>query len=360
MSHNFDPTRPIDQALLTMISDEIDQFFAMQQDLVSTVGAGPLLTEAITYASGGKRLRPAFAWWGFVAAAGIPDDPAPMIRAAASLDLLHASALAHDDLIDASDTRRGGPAAHKFFATAHEQAAGSGEPTKFGDAAAVLLGDLLLVWSAELFDTSGLPQASLQRALPLLHTMRSEVTCGQYLDVAAAFGMAGAGSVEEQLSVSERILEYKSARYSIRRPAQIGACLGDADDDLMAALGDFGSALGRAFQLRDDVLGVFGDPDVTGKPAGDDLREGKRTLMVLHAIADGATELEAMLGTDLDDAAVDRARSLIMSSGALEATEAEITALESRARHALDSTPMTEAGREALTHLIDLSIRRER
>lgn len=364
MIPDFEPAAPLDSAFTDAIHDVVEQFLAARGGLVSEIGAIPLLEQASAYCLGGKRLRPAFCFWSHVAAAGIPDDPGPLLRAAASLDLLHASALVHDDLIDASETRRGNPSAHVHFAQQHGQLPGQGDAVKFGGAAAILLGDLLLAWSAELYDTCGLPADVLRDALGTLHAMRAEVTCGQYLDVAAAFGMTGAADIDEQLETSRRILEFKSARYSIRRPAQIGARLGGAEPALVEALGGFGSSLGHAFQLRDDVLGVFGDPDVTGKPAGDDLREGKRTLLVLGAIKHGTPgqgrALEELLGTELDEAQVAEARTIIEETGSLAATEERIEQETSRALAALDRTPMTEQGRTALVELTDLSVKRER
>lgn len=363
MPHPLDPATPITTQFTDAVEAALQVFLHGQTELLQRIGAQPLLTVAESYTFGGKRLRPAFAFWGYVAAAGIPSDPAPLIRAAASLDLLHVSALVHDDLIDASETRRGRPAAHIYYADQHRRRGGDADAQKFGDAASILLGDLLLMWSAELFDTSGMPVDALRRALPLLHAMRTEVAAGQYLDIAAAFGMAEAVTLEDELDVNHRILEYKSGRYSVMRPAQIGACLGDADLELLAALQSFGSSLGRAFQLRDDVLGIFGSSEVTGKPAGGDLREGKRTLLVLTALQNGDDDarrsLGELLGTDLDEAQVDLAREIIRSSGALETTEQQIAEDFDTALAALDRAAMTDEGHAALTRLAELAVHRE-
>lgn len=363
MSPKPDPSSPVSPQFTDAIEGVLSEFLAAQSPTVRQIGAEPLLKAAVAYTSGGKRLRPAFAFWGYVAAAGLPEDPTSLLRAAASLDLLHVSALVHDDIIDASETRRGMPAAHVYYAGQHERRGGVGDAHKFGHAAAILLGDLLLMWSGQLYDDSGVPADALLRAQPLLHAMRTEVACGQYLDVAAAFGMAEAATLEEELDVSRRILEFKSARYSIMRPAQIGASIGGGDDALLNALQGFGSALGHAFQLRDDVLGIFGSPDVTGKPASGDLSEGKRTLLVLTALKHGTDDQRAtlgrMLGTALDESQADVARQIIRDTGALTVTEEQISSGLGAALTALDRADLTDEGRTALSRLAELAVHRE-
>lgn len=361
MSRSLDPASPLGAPFLSSVSETIDVFLTAQEPMLGDIGALPLLDVAREATSGGKRLRPAYCYWGHVAAAGLPDDDAPLLAVASSLDLLHVSALVHDDLIDAADTRRGLPAAHKRFEALHEGRSGRGDAGEFGVSSAILLGDLLLAWAAQLADSATSP--TLERARPLLSAMRAEVMAGQYLDVAAQFGVAGAATVDDELEVAHRVLEYKSARYSIRRPTEIGAALGGADDRLLAALGEFGSLVGRAFQLRDDVLGVYGDEAVTGKSAGGDIREGKRTVLVLTALQSltphAAGELEGMLGApDLGDDGVARAAALIESSGARDEVEAFIGNLTGRALDVLDATDMTADGRTALRELAARSVRR--
>ncbi len=359
------PDDPLGPAFRAGTAAAIESFLDGQADLVARVGASPMLELARAFTGGGKRLRPAFCYWAAVAAAGPPADPAPLLRAAASLDLLHVSALVHDDLIDASDTRRGVPAAHRQFAARHKAASGRGDANAYGASAAILLGDLLLVWSCELFERSGVDAAALAAARPVLDAMRTEVTCGQYLDVSAAHGVAGAGSPAEELAIARRVLEFKSASYSVRRPAQAGAALAGADDALIAALGDFGSPLGAAFQLRDDILGVFGDPETTGKPRGDDIREGKRTILVLTAL-EGADEprratLSGLLGNEhLTPDEVDVACRIIEEVGARAAVEDLIGARTKQALAALDTVDMHPEGRLALTRLTELSVQRDR
>lgn len=361
MRRPLDPACPLNDGFLSAVSETITSFLDAQTPLVEEVGVQELLRVARLATAGGKRLRPAFCYWSYVAAAGTPDDDASLLDVASSLDLLHVSALVHDDLIDDADTRRGQPATHKLFEAFHRELNGRGDAGAFGVSSAILLGDLLLMWSLELADSSLAP--GLDRTRPLLSAMRAEVTAGQFLDVSAQYQVAGATSYAEELGVARRVLEFKSARYSIRRPAQIGASLGGGDDELLAALGEFGSVVGRAFQLRDDVLGVYGDPSITGKPYGGDIHEGKRTVLVLMALAEGSRaqsdELSDLLGSGhLTDTDIARAGELIEATGARRAVE---TVIEENLRHAeqvLTTTPMTQEGRTALTALAEKSVRR--
>ncbi|HJE51125.1 MAG TPA: polyprenyl synthetase family protein [Tessaracoccus flavescens] len=361
MRRSLDPSAPLNDAFLSAVSETIDGFLDAQQAQLSEIGVLPLLDVAREATSGGKRLRPGFCYWSHVAAAGYPADDSPLLAVASSLDLLQASALVHDDLIDDSDTRRGRPAAHKRFELFHGERKGRGHDGEFGRSSAILLGDLLLMWSIEMADASR--AEGLDRARPLLSVMRSEVTAGQFLDVSAQYGVAGAASVDDEIDVARRVLEYKSARYSIRRPAQIGAALAHADEDLQAALGEFGSVIGRAFQLRDDVLGVFGDPAITGKPYGGDIREGKRTVLVLTALADGdpdaTAQLDELLGSPgLSEADVDRAAALIDASGARGKVEELIERNTAHALEILENASMTDDGRTALAELAARSVQR--
>ncbi len=356
---------PLGSALLGAISTELTRYLDSQEATTSAMVTGELLDLARHFTSGGKRLRPAFCYWGHVAASGHPADPAGLLRAAASLDLLHVSALVHDDIIDASDTRRGVPAAHHQFANHHRTHNGRGEGAAFGTAAAILLGDLLLMWSVDLFEESRLAPARMTRARSLLATMRTEVVCGQYLDVGASFGVTPTDSFAAELEVAHRILEYKTARYSVLRPLQLGAALGGGGAALEKALAQAGSLVGRAFQMRDDVLGVFGDPSITGKPAGDDLREGKRTVLVLTALqrADDTQRatLEAVLGNhDITDEQLRDGRAIIEASGALDEAERLIADDTETAVRMLRDANMTEEGRTALIRLAELSAQRDR
>jgi geranylgeranyl diphosphate synthase type I len=307
---------------------------------------------------GGKRLRPAFAYWGFRGAGGADDGTRlDIVAAVASLELVQASALIHDDLMDASDTRRGEPSMHRRFARHHRDAGWHGRPDAFGEAAAILGGDLCLVWSDEMLHTSGVPAEALRRARPVFDEMRTEVTVGQYLDVLTQ--VTGDTSVAR----ASKVATYKSAKYTVERPLEFGAAMAGAEPAVLGAFGVYGLALGEAFQLRDDVLGVFGDPAETGKPAGDDLREGKRTYLVAAAFEAGDAMARKVLTADLGDRAlndvrVGRLREIIASSGALDRTEARIDELTSAALTALGNVTLAGGAGEVLTALAEASTRR--
>lgn len=363
MSTLLDPNDPLSSRLRAAIGSEISWFIDEQHELLSDIGSEALVLSELaqTFTAGGKRMRPAFAIWGAVAAGGIPYAPEHTVRAAASLDLLHAGILIHDDVMDNSDTRRGLPAAHRQIATRHdqEQLLGAAEP--FGRAGAIILGDLLQLWSIEMLDSSGLPAADLARARPALARMRTEVTCGQFLDIHLQHEAIAVP--QHALLAAARVVEYKTAKYTVERPAQFGALLAGASNELLIGLEAYGSALGRAFQFRDDLLGVFGDQATTGKPAGDDLREGKRTVLVAHAYAGttpaGRTLLTRLLGDPhLTDHQIQQLLDLITASGAPEVVEDMITEGFEGAIAALD-VPMTDAGRTALTVLAEAATQRQ-
>jgi geranylgeranyl diphosphate synthase, type I len=334
--------KEVDEALLAFVDRQRPVLHAISDDLDSLVSAiYALLT-------GGKRLRPAFCYWGWRGAGGA--DLPQIVSAAASLELLQASALVHDDVMDASDTRRGRPSAHRRFQAMHERAAWPGAAAAFGMSAAILLGDLCLAWSGQMYDESGLPGAVLRRGRPVYDRMRTEVMSGQYLDILDQ--ARGFGTVESAL----RVVVFKSAKYTIERPLHLGAALAGARSEVVASYSTYGVPLGVAFQLRDDVLGVFGDPAVTGKPAGDDLREGKRTVLIALALraatAAQADVVRAKLGDrELDGAGIDELRSVIVDTGALTACEAMIEAYTHEATDALRAAPITTEARKALADL---------
>jgi geranylgeranyl diphosphate synthase type I len=371
----LDPGDPLGSDFRRAVSDRLAAFVDRQGPALAAIG--PELDAVRGMASvllaGGKRLRPAFFVWGQVAAGGVPasaDLPA-LLDAAASFDLLHASALVHDDVMDSSDLRRGQPAAHRRFEALHGEAGWLGDDAAFGRAGAILLGDMLIMWSAQLLGEARLPVEALARALPLVDRMRTEVTCGQYLDMVVQAQplprwlpeVAGRPELVGALADASRVTEHKTARYTVVRPVQAGAAVGGADDRLVAALQAYGSPLGRAFQFRDDLLGVFGDPEVTGKPAGDDLREGKRTVLVAQAYARtdsaGRRLLVDLLGDpDLGADGVGRLQDVISASGATAEVEATITASYDEALTALDGADVTDEGRTALRALAEAAVRR--
>ncbi|MET1037388.1 MAG: polyprenyl synthetase family protein [Aeromicrobium sp.] len=319
-----------DPEFRTRVDDTLAAFVERQRTLFAAMGPDldELADAAASFVGGGKRLRPQFCFAGWLVAGGDPDEPA-IVPAAASLEWLQGSALVHDDLMDGSDTRRGRPSVHRAFEARHREDHREGDPVGFGASAAVLLGDLMLSWCDELFRASTLP--TVPAALSYLDLCKTEVVAGQFLDVM--------GQTRPALTVAEamRIVRFKSAKYTVERPLHIGAALAGAGPALIAGLTEVALPLGEAFQLRDDVLGVFGDPEVTGKPAGDDLREGKRTVLVAraHELTDAAGRelLTRTLGTAEGVAPL---TELIDSCGALDAVEADISRLETDADAAID------------------------
>jgi geranylgeranyl diphosphate synthase type I len=251
--------------------------------------------------------------------------------------------------MDASDTRRGRPATHKEFEALHRERGWTGDPEQYGAAAAILLGDLLLSWADELLRLCGLSPAVVSDALGYFDTTRSEVIAGQFLDVSVQ--ARGASDVEQAM----RVLRYKSAKYSIERPLHVGAALAGGSAEVLDALSRFGLPLGEAFQLRDDLLGVFGDPARTGKPAGDDLTEGKRTVLVAlaleHADPEDAKRLDDALGRSLSPDEVADLRRIIDGSGAHAEVERRIDVLTQESLAALADTPVTETARTVLRDL---------
>jgi geranylgeranyl diphosphate synthase, type I len=349
-------TSPRDTAELSeRVQACLDAFLGKQAARLAEVGTemDELMAAATELLRGGKRLRPAFCYWGWRGAGG-PDagaDGEAIIAAATSLELFQAAALVHDDLMDDSDTRRGKPAAHRRFAALHHDQGWVGEPGAFGLAGAVLLGDLLLSWSDELLMTCGLAPERLAGARVVFDTMRTQLMGGQYLDILEQ--VRGGESVQR----SQRVIRFKSAKYSVEAPLLLGGRLAGASPALLAAYSAYGLALGEAFQLRDDLLGVFGDPAQTGKPAGDDLREGKRTVLVATALerADKAqaSVVRRLLGDpDLSAAGVDELRGIFIGTGARDAVEALI---EQRSREALDAladSPVDPVARPVLEELV--------
>jgi geranylgeranyl diphosphate synthase type I len=332
------------------IEDTLQTFVDQQSAWLADLGedAQRLVEHARISVTGGKRFRAAFCWWGHLAIA-VPEDDAALLKACASLELLHASALVHDDYMDASDVRRGRPATHRAFEALHRERQWAASPEQYGAAAAILLGDLLLSWSDELLRTSGLPAPRVLDALGYFDLTRSEVVTGQFLDVSAQ----ARGTSDVDLAMT--VLRYKSAKYSIERPLHIGAALAGAGPEMMAQLTRFGLPLGEAFQLRDDLLGVFGDPGVTGKPAGDDLSEGKRTVLIALALdALGPADrdhLDTSLGKPLTEEQVAELQALIDASGAHEQVEHVITALTDRALAALDAADIRDDAQGVLRDL---------
>ena len=333
------------------IQEALDEFLGEMTTRLEPLGpdAKRLLDEARRSVSGGKRFRAAFCYWGYRSVRPEVEDERALMRACAALELLHASALVHDDYMDASDTRRGRPATHRSFEAEHRGDGWRGDAHQYGAAAAILLGDLLLSWADEMLRRCGLPPDEVSAALDVFDLCRSEVIAGQFLDVSAQ--ARGQADVDTAMTV----LRFKSAKYSIERPLHIGAALAGGEPDTLADLAAYGLPLGEAFQLRDDLLGVFGDAGTTGKPAGDDLVEGKRTVLVALALdsatAEDAALLDRSLGTPLDADQVDSLRRVIDESGAHAQVEKVIGELVSLAVAALGRARIDDGAREVLRGL---------
>lgn len=337
--------------LRAAVTAALTDFLDRQRGVLAAMDAAltPMVDEVRAFASGGKRLRPAFAYWGWRGARDghAPEDDAAVLRAVAALEFVHASALVHDDVMDGATTRRGRPAAHVGFAARHAAESLTGDGGMFGTGAAILIGDLALVWSDELLRTSGLSPDALARARPVWDAMRTEVTAGQYLDLLRAAG--GLPGPQGALAVAR----FKSAGYTVQRPLQLGAAIAGARAEVVDACTEIGLPLGEAFQLRDDVLGVFGDPAVTGKSADDDLREGKQTLLI--ALAEEATDQSGrdLLAEHLGNPAsgpeeFDALRKLLETTGARSRVEQRIAERTDQARAAIAAAPLAADARAAL------------
>jgi geranylgeranyl diphosphate synthase type I len=278
-------------------------------------------------------------------------------RPAAAIELLHTFALVHDDVMDRSSHRRGRPTTAAALADQHRRSGGGGDSDWFGVSAAILAGDLAFLWADELLDSSGLAPAALARARAVFSTLRREVVAGQFLDLR----LAGDPAASEAQALQVALL--KSARYTVTRPLLLGAAVAEEGTGRAAEspLHAYGDAVGTAFQLRDDVLGVFGDPATTGKSRLDDLREGKRTVLVLRALrlagpAGRATLLECLGDRHLGDAGAARCRDVIASCGALASVEALLADQHERALAAVAGVP--EPARGALEELARLAVER--
>jgi len=348
------------------VEDSLRQFFVSRAALIDSVGGG--YRQAVDRLEafvlrGGKRVRPRFAWTGWLGAGGDPTGPdaEAVLQACSALELVQAAALVHDDIIDASTTRRGFPTVHVEFTEQHRQAGWHGKAEQFGESVAILLGDLALVWADDMLHSAGLAPETVARVTPVWAAMRTEVLGGQYLDIANEV------AADESVEAATRVNRFKTAAYTIERPLHIGAALAGADDDLIDAYRRFGTDIGLAFQLRDDLLGVFGDPEVTGKPAGDDLREGKRTLLLAVAVERAEQRgqhdarqaiMDAVGDPRLDEAGVERVRGLLTDLGAVQAVEQRLAALTGSALDALSAADVEEPAASQLAELAVTATRR--
>lgn len=339
------------------VERELERFFEDNSASIDQIGAP--VAEAVGHLrdfvlGGGKRIRPTYGWVGYAATAGpdCPEDPAAVLHAVSALELIQACALVHDDIIDASDTRRGKPTVHRAIAAEHDQRGWHGDSGTYGENVAILIGDLALAWADDMWRYSGVSDEALKRAAEPWRGMRAEVIGGQILDIA----LEASGS--ESVELADSVNRYKTAAYTVERPLHLGAALAGADETTVSSLRGYGRDIGIAFQLRDDLLGVFGDPAVTGKPAGDDLREGKRTVLYALALqaADesdpaAAEQLRAGIGTATDPDDIGELARIIESTGAVDVVEERITRLTESGLAHLESADITADAVEALTAL---------
>lgn len=336
-------------------------YFAAQEHLIDPIGSPvnesvSLLRDYVL--GGGKRIRPTYAWAGFGAVGGWKDDeynPAAVLKAVSSLEFIQACALIHDDYIDSSDTRRGNPTIHRSVEASHRSRGWRGSSEHFGASLSILIGDLAMVWADDMFHSSALPPQALARAFEPWRGMRTEVIGGQILDI------VNEASGSESVDRAQRVNRFKTAAYTIERPLHIGATLADGTPSQIAALRKYGRDIGIAFQLRDDLLGVFGDPAITGKPAGDDLREGKRTVLIAKAVqrADARGDKEAAQaireGVGMVESADDIAAlaTIIRATGAEDDVEALISELTAQGLAHLADAEFEPGAVEALEALAD-------
>jgi geranylgeranyl diphosphate synthase type I len=326
-----DAVSPLDAAdLRARVQAVVDQSLAEQGAILAGVSAdlSPMVDALAALLSGGKRLRPAFCYWGWRGAGGDPALDEAALRAAASLEFLQACALIHDDVMDGSDTRLGLPAAHRRFAGVHRTAEWLGSPESFGVGAAILLGDLCLSWADEILLTADFPHDAIMRGKRVYDEMRTELMAGQYLDLLEQ--ARGGGSVDRAL----RVVRYKSAKYTIERPLHLGTALAGGDESVVAAYSGYGLPLGEAFQLRDDILGVFSTP--------------KQAAAMRRYLGDPA----------LDATGVDVLREIIVDTGARDYTENLIAEMLETALAALHTADLVPEAREVLSGLAYAATRR--
>ncbi|MGI9032094.1 MAG: polyprenyl synthetase family protein [Acidimicrobiales bacterium] len=336
----------VDERIARLLDDELSRWSVADPEL-----AGPLSALRDLVGAGGKRLRPAFCHWAFIGAGGDPRDPL-VVDGGGALELLHTFALIHDDIMDGSATRRGADTVHVTFEARHAVEGWRGEGRRFGEGVAILVGDLAFVYADHLL--AGSPPA----AIKVFTELRLEVNVGQYLDlVGTARGRVGE-------TEARRISRYKSGKYTVERPLHLGAALAGCLDDLAGPFSAYGLPLGEAFQMRDDLLGVFGDASVTGKPVGEDLREGKPTVLFATAVAGASGAAARVLGrygaADLDDDEVAALQEVLVGTGAVDAVETAIDHLVDEAVSALDRATITSEARAALVDLAHYVAGRDR
>jgi geranylgeranyl diphosphate synthase type I len=332
---------PVESRLRSLLDTEIKQWAAIDADLEL-----PLQSLRDFVLGGGKRLRPAFCNWAFIGAGGEP-DAVSVVDTGAALELLHAFALIHDDIMDGSETRRRARTVHTQFSDTHAVGDWNGESRRFGEGVAILIGDLAEVFADRLMIST--PPA----AFGAWSQLKIEVNIGQYLDVLGA----ARGGID--LETSRRIAHYKSGKYTIERPLHVGVALVDRLEEFREQLSAYGAPLGEAFQLRDDILGAFGDEDRTGKPVGDDLREGKPTPLLAIARANATVEqgrfLERVGDIELSENEIRVLQQVVIDTGARDQIEHNISELTATSIDALAGLDQLGFEPLAIDALVDLA-----
>jgi geranylgeranyl diphosphate synthase type I len=335
------PFAPIVEA----VNAHLDAFLTEQEALAEkTSPRAPELVSALAELTrrGGKRLRPVVLYAGYRAAGG-GEDVAPVLDASASLELLQTYLLIQDDWMDGDDERRGGPSVHAALRRAHRDA-------HLGASLAILAADLAAGFAFELIARAPFPSGRLHEALATFGRMHFEVVCGQQLDLCK----------HDDVALTHQL---KTGSYTVRGPLALGALLAGANATQLAALERFGAPVGVAFQLRDDLLGTFGDKAAVGKPVGADLRAGKRTALIAEAYAilpsHEREPLERVLGkADASDAEILAATTLLERSGARRRVESRLDGLSREASEALNDESLLPSGRALLTGLLDVLLKR--
>ncbi|SDJ48022.1 geranylgeranyl diphosphate synthase, type I [Lentzea albidocapillata subsp. violacea] len=354
-----DSGRPSTARVREQVDSALTAFLAGKRGSAPDACLPPLVAVLGEFLEGGKRLRPLFCHFGWLAGGGDPDGDQPVVVGAA-LELFHTFALVHDDIMDASGLRRGKPTVHRSLAAGFHGPGGRQAAERFGTSAAILLGDLALVWSEELLSVLDTETGRRRAVRELVGTMHVELIAGQYLDLLGA-----AESAVDPLRRAWRVIRLKTARYTVELPLRIGAVLAGADAHVLTACGAYGRPVGEAFQLRDDLLGVFGDPAVTGKPDLDDLREGKQTVLMILAWRQ-ATEAQreviaALHGKpDLDQQEADRLREVVRDTGAVTRVEKLIADRAQRALSVLKPASFAAPAKQGLAELAVFATSRTR
>ena len=362
--------------LLELIQGRLDDFLIQQRARLAEISEdlSPIGEHVGDLLQGGKRFRAQFAylsWLGSLDRTALTEDQLTasteaIVEVCAALELFHAAALVHDDVIDLSDSRRGKPAIHKRFELNHEAARWAGNSARFGTSSAILIGDLLLGWAMEMFSTALAKLPDREAAIATrrqYELMQFEVMAGQFLDVLEE-NAGPSRALHEAVGRANRVMLYKTAKYSVEAPLAIGAAMAGADDEVLRSLSAFGVPLGLAFQLKDDILGVFGSPEKTGKPVGDDLREGKRTVLVgltREALPASQARIfdELLTEGELSEQQIAQLQREIVDSGALVKCERMIEQLAEQSLLALETVELTDSAKASLRKLARLVVERE-